>query len=65
MQLLAGSLTTALSIRNGLLLGAATGGFQGTGTLNAAGFTATVPALPIQRKAETGFVTYTNGGWWS
>ena len=62
MQLLAGSLTTALSIRNGLLLGAATGGFQGTGTLNAAGFYRDGAALPFQRMAQTGFVSYTHGG---
>lgn len=38
LVLLAGSLTAALSIRNGLLVGAASGGFQGTGTVNAGAF---------------------------
>lgn len=64
MQLLvalAGGGVTALAIRNGLLLGAATGGFQGTGTINGTGFYRNGAALPIQRKAETGFVTYTHG----
>ncbi|MCU0986708.1 MAG: hypothetical protein MUC89_17515 [Acetobacteraceae bacterium] len=35
---LAGALTQALAIRNGLVLGGATGGFQGTGTINATGY---------------------------
>lgn len=35
---LAGAGTLALAIRNGLLVGGATGGFQGTGTINAAGY---------------------------
>lgn len=61
MQLLAGSLTTALAIRNGLVIGGASGGFQGTGTINGTGFYRNGAALPIQRKAETGFVTYTHG----
>ena len=45
--LLAGSLTTALAIRNGLVVGGATGGFQGTGTVNGAGFYRNGAALPV------------------
>ena len=62
MQLLAGSLTTALAIRNGLVVGGASGGFQGDGTVNGTGFYRNGTALPLQRMAQTGFVSYTNGG---
>lgn len=62
LQLLAGSLTTALAIRNGLVVGGATGGFQGTGTVNGAGFYRNGAALPVQRAYDSGLQTITSGG---
>lgn len=59
--LLAGTLTTALAIRNGLVIGAATGGFQGTGTANATGFFLNGTALPVQRRVTSPNQAITNG----
>jgi hypothetical protein len=60
--LIAGVLTDALKLRNGLVVGGATGGFQGTGSVNATALFKNGAALPVQRMYDSGQQTVTAGG---
>ena len=59
---LAGAGVNALQIRNGLNVGAASGGFQGTGTINATGYYLNGAAQPMQRAYASSGQAITNGG---
>lgn len=60
--MVAGTLTNQMSISLGMLIGAATGGAQGTGTINATNFYKNGVLLTFQTAYDSGELTITSAG---